>query len=153
MVNFFRSDAILIFFGYTLPLLLMRLFGLNHHCWSFSIFWFSRILIGFHDPPGFFGGFSWFFLFLKFTIVNDVICFAEPSGLMFLRCLRFIDHHMRLFLMWCLRWIFQVYLKVILRRFLVICTKAIMDNLFVRPWLIRLQKWTNFSEENNSSFL
>ena len=71
----FENDAIPMFFGHTLPLLLMRLFGLNN-CWrSFSmLLFFLRLLVGFH-------GFS-FVLSLPSSTLQF---FTKPSGPMFLQ--------------------------------------------------------------------
>ena len=88
----FLSDLRPMLFGHTLPSLLMPLFGLNHcwQCFLMSLYfttlgwfwWFSKVfswfLVVFH-------GVSWFFISLPFTIVNDAIFFAKPSGPMFLQ--------------------------------------------------------------------
>ena len=74
-MTFFLSDAIPMFFGHLLTLLLMRLFGLNN-CWrSFSmLLFFLRLLVSFH-------GFS-FVLSLPSSTLQF---FTKPSGLMFLQ--------------------------------------------------------------------
>ena len=57
--SFFQSDAISVFFGHTIPFLLMPLFGFHHRWLCFSMFCFCTI----------FGWFSWFpKVFLRFGI-------------------------------------------------------------------------------------
>ena len=77
---FIRSDAISVFFGHTIPSLLMPLFGFHHRWWCFSMFFFTI--------------FSWFSWFSK-VFSSMMWFFAQPTGPMFLR---FIDHCMWLFL-------------------------------------------------------
>lgn len=83
-IIFFESDIIPMFFGHTLPSLLLRLFQSNHRRpWYgfFTIFgwfsclpkvlsWSSCFLFGFHGRSRYF---HVFFYFFKFTIANNAI--------------------------------------------------------------------------------